>query len=130
MIFVDNVHGDFCVDSIFGGISWKDDKGMVCYQAEALIKEGKEDKTDAAESFKDQFTDNIQIDKAFRDRSSWGEVLSSRCNPRLFVLNLADISVKELATDEAYSPTSVSWCSYYYYYYLRFLYIYNYIALH
>lgn len=86
MVRVDNVHGDICTDAYFGDMSWNESAGLFCYAAEASTS-GKLD--------------------CFEYRGNWGEKLGNRIDPRLFLLDLNTLAIKQLSCKNNVAPASV-----------------------
>jgi len=82
---VDGVHGDICTDAYFGNMSWSETAGLFCYAAEATA-DGEAD---------------------FEYKGTWGERLSNRIDPRLFLLDLNTLEIGQLSCMDNIAPASV-----------------------
>lgn len=83
-------HGDWCTDEFFGWVGWDESKNWFIYQAEANPpKPGKE---------------------TFSWNPSFGETLSTRKDPRIFVLDLETGKIiYELAPSDEWTPSQIQY---------------------
>jgi hypothetical protein len=74
----------------FGQRSWNEEARMFCYQAESKPMDDAKD-----------------TPQCYTGRQSWGEKLSNRITPKMFLLNLVDGQIKPIECFETISPSSV-----------------------